>query len=97
MKLPLYQRNGVQEYILWRVPDQAIDWFVLRGDHYEPLPLTPGSVYQSEVFPGLWLAPQALVRGNPTTLMQVALQGVASPEHADFVRRLREHFEANNP
>ncbi len=59
VKLPLYQRNGVQEYILWRVPDQAVDWFVLRDDHYERLPLTPGSVYQSEVFPGLWLAPQA--------------------------------------
>ena len=97
VKLPLYQRNGVREYILWRVPDDAMDWFVLRGERYERLPLEAGGVYKSEVFPGLWLAPLALVRGEGTILMQVAQQGLASPEHAAFVRRLREHADAHNP
>jgi Uma2 family endonuclease len=97
VKLPLYQRNGVQEYILWRVPDDAIDWFVLRGEHYERLPLSPDGIYKSEVFPGLWLAPVALVRGNLAVCQQVAFQGLAIPEHADFVCRLREHFDAHNP
>jgi len=96
VKLPLYQRNGVREYVLWRVPDEAIDWFVLRGDHYERLPLGADGVYRSEVLPGLWLAPLALIRGNLAVVKQVADQGLASPEHADFVRRLREHYEANN-
>ena len=29
-KLRAYQRNGVCEYLVWRVWDSAIDWFVLR-------------------------------------------------------------------
>jgi Uma2 family endonuclease len=96
-KLPLYQRHGVREYLLWRVPDQAIDWFILRGDHYDRLLLGPDGVYRSETFPGLWLAPLALVRDNLAVCHQVASQGHASPEHADFVRRLREHFETHSP
>jgi Uma2 family endonuclease len=97
VKLPLYERNEVQEYVLWRVPDQEIDWFIYRGDHYERLSPTTGGIYKSEVLPGLWLAALAMVRGNLTVWHQVALQGHASPEHADFVRRLREHFDAHNP
>ncbi len=50
IKLPLYQRNGVREYVLWRVLDQEIDWFILRGEHYERLPLSPENVYRSETF-----------------------------------------------
>ena len=38
-KLHAYRRNGVREYIVWRVWDEAIDWLVLRGGRYEPLPL----------------------------------------------------------
>jgi Uma2 family endonuclease len=88
-KLRAYQRNGVLEYVVWRVWDQAIDWFVLREGRYQPLPLNSAGHYQSEVFPGLWLDPAALVRGELAQVMVVLQQGLASPEHADFVRRLR--------
>src|SRR5581483_9487663 len=40
-KLAAYQRNGVREYVVWRVEDGTVDWFVLRGDRYEPL--APGA------------------------------------------------------
>ena len=30
-KLRAYQRNGVREYLVWRVWDSAIDWFVSAG------------------------------------------------------------------
>ena len=30
-KLHVYRRNGVQEYVVWRVLEREIDWFVLRG------------------------------------------------------------------
>ncbi len=96
IKLPLYQRNGVREYVLWRVPDQEIDWFILRGEHYERLPLSPENVYRSETFPGLWLAPLALTRHQLAIHHQVAQQGLNSPEHADFIRRLQERLEAGN-
>src|SRR5438067_7524816 len=40
-KMNAYRRNRVQEYIVWRVLDRALDWFALREGRYAPLP--PGS------------------------------------------------------
>jgi hypothetical protein len=94
-KLRAYQRNGVLEYVVWRVEDRAIDWFVLRDDRYTPLPLSPAGYYQSEVFPGLWLDPSAMIRGDLAHVMTVLQQGLASPEHAEFVRRL--HSASGQP
>lgn len=88
-KLRAYQRNGVLEYLVWRVLDRAIDWFVLRNDRYEHLPLSSAGDYQSQVFPGLWLDPAALIRGDLAQVMTVLQQGLATLEHADFVRRLQ--------
>jgi Uma2 family endonuclease len=88
-KLQAYRRNGVREYVVWRVWDETIDWFVLREGRYEPLPLTAGGTYHSEVFPGLWLDPAAWLRGDFTRVMAVLQEGLASPEHAEFVARLR--------
>lgn len=87
-KLDLYQQVGIREYVVWRVFDRAIDWFVLRSGNYQPLPRTPGQPYWSEVFPGLWLDPEALVAGDMARVAEVARQGIASPEHEDFVKRL---------
>ncbi len=88
-KLRAYQRNSVLEYVVWRVWDRAIDWFVLRDDRYERMPLSTAGYYQSQVFPGLWLDPAPLIRGDLAQVMAVLQQGLASPEHADFVRRLQ--------
>jgi Uma2 family endonuclease len=87
-KLNAYRRNGVREYVVWRVYDQAIDWFVLREGKYDRLSLTPEGLYQSEVFPGLWLDPAALLRGDLALVLQVVQRGLATPEHARFVNRL---------
>jgi Uma2 family endonuclease len=88
-KLRVYRRNNVKEYLVWRVRDQAIDWFVLRQSQYDPLPLA-GGLYRSEVFPGLWLDPAALTRFDLATVLQVLQRGVASAEHGTFVSRLRQ-------
>jgi hypothetical protein len=88
-KLRVYRRNGLREYIVWRVYDGVVDWFVLRQSRYEPLALSPTGFYQSEVFPGLWLDPTALVSGDLPRVHQVLQQGLASPEHAAFVAELR--------
>jgi hypothetical protein len=90
VKLPIYRRAGVREYVLWRVPHGEIDWFVRRGEEYERLAAGDDGVLRSEVFPGLWLDAAALVRGDLATVSRVAQQGLASPEHAAFVRRLAE-------
>lgn len=88
-KRRVYERNGVREYILWRVYDQAIDWFALRDGAYQPIPMTDG-VYRSEVLPGLWLDPAALIAGQTLQVRQVGERGLASPEHAAFVTRLQQ-------
>jgi hypothetical protein len=88
-KMQAYLRNGIREYILWRVEDAAIDWFVLRGEQYELLPLT-GGLYRSEVFPGLWMDPEAMIRLDTAAILAVLQQGIASPEHAAFVVCLQQ-------
>jgi Uma2 family endonuclease len=88
-KLQVYRRSGVREYLVWRVLEQEIDWFVLRDGQYERMPLDAQGLVRSEVFPGLWLDPAALLRGDLATLLTVVQQGLASPEHNAFVVRLR--------
>jgi Uma2 family endonuclease len=87
-KLHVYRRNGVREYIVWRVLDQEIDWFVLRDGQYERMPVDAQGLLRSGVFPGLWLDPAALIRGDLATVLTIVQQGLASPEHAAFVTRL---------
>jgi Uma2 family endonuclease len=85
-----YQRNGVREYVVWRVLDGAIDWFVLREGGYEPLPAAEDGVCRSEVLPGLWLAPAALIAGDVERVAAVLREGLSSPEHAAFVADLAQ-------
>ncbi|MGH7128644.1 MAG: Uma2 family endonuclease [Planctomycetaceae bacterium] len=89
VKLNVYRKHGVTEYVVWRVFDEALDWFVLRDGQYERLPLVDG-LYQSEVFPGLWLDAAAMIGGDLARGLQIAQQGIATPEHAEFVRRLQQ-------
>ena len=89
-KFRVYQRNGVKEYIVWRVLDEAIDWFVLQEDgKLGRLSVDPDGCYRSIVFPGLWLEPGALIRDDLNAVLQVLEKGLASPEHAAFVSRLK--------
>jgi hypothetical protein len=95
-KLRAYQRNGVREYLVWRVLDRAIDWFVLRDGQYDRLPLNRAGLYESDAFPGLWLDPAAIVQFDLARVLSVLQQGLASPEHAAFVAQL-QHNAAQGP
>ena len=88
VKLEVYRDHGVREYLVWRVLDRAIDWFVLRGVAYEPLAAGSDGLLRSETFPGLWLDPVALLTGTGAQVVRVLQQGLASPEHAALVERL---------
>ena len=89
-KLRAYQRNGVREYVVWRVLDQAIDWFVLRNSQFERLAPDSAGILKSEVFPGLWLDAPAMLRGDLATVFAVLQQGIADPAHAAFVAKLQK-------
>jgi Uma2 family endonuclease len=95
VKLDLYRRIEVREYVAWRVYDVSVDWRVLRNGVYEPI--TPGSdgILRSEVFPGLWLDAAALIAGDVAALLRTTQQGLASPEHAAFVAQLQNAREAH--
>jgi hypothetical protein len=88
-KLQAYQRNGVREYLVWRVLDRQIDWFVLREGGYQRLDPAEDGTLRSMVFPGLWLDPAALMRENLDTLMGVLQRGLDSREHAEFLAGLQ--------
>ncbi len=87
-KLQAYQRNAVREYIVWRVGDKAIDWFVLRDERFEKLLPDADGLLKSETFPGLWLDLAAMIAGDLARALAVLQQGLASTAHAAFVARL---------
>jgi Uma2 family endonuclease len=88
-KLQVYQRNRVLEYIVWRVQDREVDWFVLQDGLYERLVPSADGILRSKAFLGLWLDAGALLRGDMAAVLAVLQQGLNSPEHANFAARLR--------
>ncbi|NEO92683.1 MAG: Uma2 family endonuclease [Moorea sp. SIO3G5] len=73
-KLNVYRRNGVQEYLVWRVDDGEFDWFRLSEGEYTQLEPNPEGIICSEIFPGLWLDKAALLAGNLAEILQQGLQ-----------------------
>jgi Uma2 family endonuclease len=84
-----YRRNGIQEYIVWQVFEQKLDWFSLQDGEYVSLPVEDG-VVKSRVFPGLWLAIDSMVAGDMAQVLAVLQQGLAAPEQAAFVQQLSQ-------
>ncbi|MFB2878502.1 Uma2 family endonuclease [Floridanema aerugineum] len=85
-----YRRNGVQEYIVWQVFEQKIDWFSLQDGDYVSLMPNEQGVICSEIFPGLWLDIAAMLQGNMPQVLTVLQGGISSEEHQVFVQQLRE-------
>jgi Uma2 family endonuclease len=81
-----YRRNGVQEYTVWQVLDQKLDWFVLREGEYCLQMVDDRGILRSEVFPGLWLAVSSLLAGDMATVLAVVQEGLQSPDHAALVQ-----------
>ena len=87
-KLEVYRRFEAREYLVWRIEDEEIDWFVLRRGRFVKLTSEDG-ILRSETFPGLWLDGPALVGLNLARVLEVGREGVTSPGHAAFVARLQ--------
>lgn len=87
-KLKVYRRNQVQEYLIWRVYDHQFDWFRLQQGEYIQLQANADNIICSQIFPGLWLDKIALLGGDLGKVLTVVQQGLASPEHDDFISRL---------
>jgi hypothetical protein len=87
-KLNAYRRNGVGEYLVWRVQDAAIDWFVLREGRFDRLLPDADGITRSDVFPGLWLDTAALLTSDLARVHAVLRDGLANPTHAAFVTNI---------
>ena len=87
-KLKVYRRNQVQEYLIWRVYDYQFDWFRLQQGEYIQLQPNADNIICSQIFPGLWLDKIALLGGDLGKVLTVVQQGLASPEHEDFISKL---------
>jgi Uma2 family endonuclease len=94
-KLRVYQRNNVREYLVWRVLDRAIDWFVLVEGEYQKLEAGTDGITRSKIFPGLWLDTEALLNANLPRVLEVLRQGLADDDHAAFVARLNPNPSAD--
>lgn len=70
------RRNGVQEYIVWQVFDQKIDWFSWQNGDYVSLLPDQNGIIRSLIFPGLWLQVAAMLDGNMVQVIAVLQAGL---------------------
>jgi Uma2 family endonuclease len=63
-KKEAYRRNSVQEYVVWRVVDGAIDWFRLVDGEFVRAEPDEGGIIESTAFPGLRLDVPKMLAGD---------------------------------
>jgi Uma2 family endonuclease len=87
-ELAEYERAGVLEYVVRTIEPDQIFWFCQAQGVFAEQQLGEDGLYRSAVFPGLWLDPVALLKGDTRHLRAVVDLGCAIPEHTAFVTRL---------
>ncbi len=86
-KRTVYQQAGAKEYVVLCIEDEELHWFDFRAGR--PIKPDRQGIFRSRVFPGLWIDGPALIRRNHQQLLTAIQQGLASREHAAFVKRLQ--------
>ena len=87
IKLDLYRTEGVREYLTVLLQPRQIIWRHLSRGRYREIEAGEDGLLRSRTFPGLWLDPAAVWQPKRSVRTAVA-QGIETPEHAAFVRRL---------
>ena len=80
-----YKRHGVREYLVVNVEAQRLVWLDLETNSEVS---SPDGMVRAFTFPGLWIDAAALFSGDHQRLTFALQQGLSSPEHAEFVRKL---------
>ena len=89
-KRDLYAAAGVREYIVVLIAEKRVLWLRLEGGVYREIAPDGDGILRSQVFPGLWLDPKALLNHDAGRLIDVLDVGLRSPEHGEFVKKLAE-------
>jgi Uma2 family endonuclease len=92
-KKQAYRRNGVQEYVVWQIEDDRVDWFVLEDGSYLTLSPDADGLLTSRVFPGLVLDVDALLANNVTAVLDHVQDRIGGDEHEAFVDRLQRRAD----
>ncbi|MEB3267832.1 MAG: Uma2 family endonuclease [Leptolyngbya sp.] len=83
-----YRRNGIPEYLVWNVYDNQIEWLHLVEGIYQPLPMAPDGNIHSRVFPGLWLAVDALLSQDMRAVLTTLQAGLRSGDYQTWAASL---------
>lgn len=81
-----YQSNGVLEYLVVNIQDARVQWFDFKSN--KELDIPKNGIAKLSSMPGLWIDTKALMEKNGPQLMSTLNAGLASPEHAAFVKKL---------
>lgn len=81
-----YELAGVHELLVLCLEPAKIFWFDFKTQ--TNIRRSSDGVYRSRAFPGLWIHEQALLTLDCKLSISTLEQGLASPEHREFVERL---------
>ena len=87
-KKRLYERMGVREYLIAVPREKKLVSLGLTDNGFQPIAPGADGVFRSACFPGLWLDTAALWTLDLQQMNLFVQQGLATPEHAEFVARL---------
>jgi Uma2 family endonuclease len=87
-KLADCEQAGVLEYVVRALEPDELIWHRQDGGRLVRVPPDPDGLHRSAAFPGLWLDPGALLRGETRRLREALDLGLATPEHRDWRARL---------
>lgn len=77
-KLEVYRRCGVQEYLVWVVPEQDFHWYLKEGTSYRRQVADDHGIFRSVYFSGLWLHWPALRDGHLPLVLETLQTGLKS-------------------
>jgi Uma2 family endonuclease len=80
-----YAQHGVLEYLVYCVKEKQLRWFDLHTN--KELKIDADGICRVRGFPGLWINVKALI-AKSKQLHETLLEGLASAEHAAFVKEL---------
>ena len=82
-----FARYGVREYLVLSLRERLVRHFDLQAGH--EIAADADHVVRSRSFPGLWVDVPALLDKDVAGVVSTLQRGLATPEHAEFVERLR--------
>ena len=83
-----YRAGGVLEYVVADIRREVLHWFDFTRDGRQALPVPADGVLKSRAMPGLWLNGPALLARRGKAARETLRAGLATAEHAAFVRQL---------